>query len=48
MESTDSFRTTAFSIPAQNNPAVYPEVECDQGGLFQVKISKVTLAAFTG
>ncbi|XP_047456905.1 serine/threonine-protein kinase SIK1 [Mugil cephalus] len=35
MESTDSFRTTAFSIPAKNPPPVYPEVECDQGGLFQ-------------
>ncbi|XP_040912857.1 serine/threonine-protein kinase SIK1 [Toxotes jaculatrix] len=35
MESTDSFRTTAFSIPAKNTPPVYPEMECDQGGLFQ-------------
>ncbi|XP_029980099.1 serine/threonine-protein kinase SIK1 [Sphaeramia orbicularis] len=35
MESTDSFRTTAFSIPAKTNPPVYPEMECDQGGLFQ-------------
>ncbi|KAM7407273.1 hypothetical protein PAMA_003140 [Pampus argenteus] len=35
MESTDSFRTAAFSIPAKNPPPVYPEIECDQGGLFQ-------------
>ncbi|GAA6230211.1 serine/threonine-protein kinase SIK2-like [Lates japonicus] len=35
MESTDSFRTTAFSIPAKNPPPVYSEMECDQGGLFQ-------------
>ncbi|XP_054471034.1 serine/threonine-protein kinase SIK1 [Anoplopoma fimbria] len=35
MESTDSFRTTAFSIPAKSTPPVYPEMEYDQGGLFQ-------------
>ncbi|KAF3694742.1 Serine/threonine-protein kinase SIK2 [Channa argus] len=35
MESTDSFRPTTFSVPAKNTPAVYSEMECDQGGLFQ-------------
>uniref|UniRef100_A0A8C2ZJV0 non-specific serine/threonine protein kinase n=1 Tax=Cyclopterus lumpus TaxID=8103 RepID=A0A8C2ZJV0_CYCLU len=35
MESTDSFRTTAFSIPAKSTPLVYPEMEYDQSGLFQ-------------
>ncbi|XP_035532260.1 serine/threonine-protein kinase SIK1 [Morone saxatilis] len=36
MESTtDSFRTTAFSIPAKSTPPVYSEKEYDQGGLFQ-------------
>ncbi|KAM4558165.1 serine/threonine-protein kinase SIK1 isoform 2-T2 [Odontesthes bonariensis] len=35
MESTDSFRTTSFSLPAKNTPPVFSEVECDQGGLFQ-------------
>ncbi|KAG7503217.1 hypothetical protein JOB18_033760 [Solea senegalensis] len=35
MESTDSFRTTPFSVPAKNAPPVYSDVECDQGGLFQ-------------
>lgn len=35
MESTDSFRSTAFSIPAKSTPPVYPEMEYDQGGLFQ-------------
>ncbi|XP_056145265.1 serine/threonine-protein kinase SIK1 [Lampris incognitus] len=35
MESTDSFRTTTFPIPAKSNPPVYSEMECDQGGLFQ-------------
>lgn len=35
MESTDSFRTTAFSLPAKNAAPVYSEKECDQGGLFQ-------------
>ncbi|KAM9710708.1 serine/threonine-protein kinase SIK1 [Menidia menidia] len=35
MESTDTFRTTAFSLPAKNSHPVYSEVECDQGGLFQ-------------
>ncbi|XP_061697807.1 serine/threonine-protein kinase SIK1 [Syngnathoides biaculeatus] len=31
----DGFRTAAFSIPTKNVPAVYSEMECDQGGLFQ-------------
>ncbi|XP_037542961.1 serine/threonine-protein kinase SIK1 [Nematolebias whitei] len=36
MESGESFRTTAFSVPAKNTPPpVYSEVECDQSGLFQ-------------
>ncbi|XP_038576671.1 serine/threonine-protein kinase SIK1 [Micropterus salmoides] len=35
MESTDSFRTTAFSLPAKSTPPVYSEKEYDQGGLFQ-------------
>ncbi|KAM9850802.1 serine/threonine-protein kinase SIK1 [Aulostomus maculatus] len=35
MKSSESFRTTAFSIPAKNTPPVYSEMECDQGGLFQ-------------
>ncbi|XP_069569745.1 serine/threonine-protein kinase SIK1 isoform X1 [Brachyistius frenatus] len=35
MESTNSFRATAFSVPAKSAPPVYSEVECDQGGLFQ-------------
>ncbi|KAM4608888.1 serine/threonine-protein kinase SIK1 [Polymixia lowei] len=35
LESTDSFRTTAFPIPAKSAPPVYSEMECDQGGLFQ-------------
>ncbi|KAM6956075.1 serine/threonine-protein kinase SIK1 isoform 2-T2 [Lycodopsis pacificus] len=35
MESTDTFRTTAFSIPAKSTPPVYPEMEYDQSGLFQ-------------
>ncbi|XP_076603274.1 serine/threonine-protein kinase SIK1 [Chaetodon auriga] len=35
MESTDSFRTTAFSIPAKSAPPVYSDKEYDQGGLFQ-------------
>ncbi|KAL6100974.1 sik1 [Pungitius sinensis] len=35
MESTDSFRSTAFSIPAKSTPQVYPEMEYDQSGLFQ-------------
>uniref|UniRef100_A0A669EC63 non-specific serine/threonine protein kinase n=1 Tax=Oreochromis niloticus TaxID=8128 RepID=A0A669EC63_ORENI len=35
MESIESFRTTAFSLPTKNTPPVYSEVECDQAGLFQ-------------
>ncbi|CAN9497637.1 unnamed protein product [Ophioblennius macclurei] len=35
MESTDSYRTATFPIPAKSAPPVYSEVECDQGGLFQ-------------
>ncbi|KAF7215647.1 serine/threonine-protein kinase SIK1 [Nothobranchius furzeri] len=35
MESSESFKTTAFSVPSKNPPPVYTEVECDQGGLFQ-------------
>ncbi|KAF3843127.1 hypothetical protein F7725_001976 [Dissostichus mawsoni] len=35
MESADSFRSTAFSIPAQSTAPVYPEMEYDQAGLFQ-------------
>ncbi|XP_059199381.1 serine/threonine-protein kinase SIK1 [Centropristis striata] len=35
MESTDSFRPTSFSLPAKSTPPVYPEMEYDQGGLFQ-------------
>ncbi|XP_047193197.1 serine/threonine-protein kinase SIK1 [Scophthalmus maximus] len=35
MESADNYRTAAFSIPAKSTPLVYPEMECDQGGLFQ-------------
>ncbi|KAE8299190.1 Serine/threonine-protein kinase SIK2 [Larimichthys crocea] len=35
MESADSFRTTAFSLPAKSAPPVYSEKEYDQGGLFQ-------------
>lgn len=35
MESTDSFRTTAFSLPAKSTPPVYSEKEYEQGGLFQ-------------
>lgn len=35
MEFTDSFRTTPFSVPAKNTPPLYPEMESDQGGLFQ-------------
>ncbi|KAF1382679.1 hypothetical protein PFLUV_G00146270 [Perca fluviatilis] len=35
MESTNSFRTTAFSMPAKKTPPLYPEMEYDQGGLFQ-------------
>ncbi|XP_042350115.1 serine/threonine-protein kinase SIK1 isoform X2 [Plectropomus leopardus] len=35
MESTDSFRSTSFSIPTKSTPPVYPEMEFDQGGLFQ-------------
>lgn len=35
MESTDRFTTTAFSVPPKTNAPVYPEMECDQGGLFQ-------------
>ncbi|KAM3607234.1 uncharacterized protein V6R79_003890 [Siganus canaliculatus] len=35
MESADSFRTAAFSIPTKNTPPVYSEKEHDQGGLFQ-------------
>lgn len=35
MESTDSLRPAAFSVPTNSPPPVYSE-ECDQGGLFQV------------
>uniref|UniRef100_A0A1A8N659 non-specific serine/threonine protein kinase n=3 Tax=Nothobranchius rachovii TaxID=451742 RepID=A0A1A8N659_9TELE len=35
MESSESFKTAAFSVPSKNPPPVYTEVECDQGGLFQ-------------
>ncbi|KAM9804577.1 serine/threonine-protein kinase SIK1 [Neosynchiropus ocellatus] len=35
MKSTESFRTTAFSLPAKTSPPTVPEMECDQGGLFQ-------------
>ncbi|KAK9537768.1 hypothetical protein VZT92_005351 [Zoarces viviparus] len=35
MESTNTFRATAFSIPAKSTPPVYPEMEYDQSGLFQ-------------
>lgn len=38
MKSTDSFRTSGFALPAKNAPPVYPEMECDQGGLFQVNV----------
>ncbi|XP_036965928.1 serine/threonine-protein kinase SIK1 [Acanthopagrus latus] len=34
MESTDSLRPAAFSVPTNSPPPVYSE-ECDQGGLFQ-------------
>ncbi|XP_053733674.1 serine/threonine-protein kinase SIK1 [Synchiropus splendidus] len=35
IKSTESFRTTAFSLPAKTSPPAVPEMECDQGGLFQ-------------
>ncbi|XP_028292464.1 serine/threonine-protein kinase SIK1 [Gouania willdenowi] len=35
MESTDGYRPAAFSLPTTNTPSVFPEVESDQGGLFQ-------------
>ncbi|KAM8856139.1 serine/threonine-protein kinase SIK1 [Spinachia spinachia] len=35
MESTDSFKSTAFSIPAKSTPQVYQGMEFDQSGLFQ-------------
>ncbi|KAM3862467.1 serine/threonine-protein kinase SIK1 [Diretmus argenteus] len=35
MESTNSFRATAFPIPAKSAPPMYSEMEYDQGGLFQ-------------
>ncbi|XP_068185114.1 serine/threonine-protein kinase SIK1 [Antennarius striatus] len=35
MESTDSLRTAAFSVPTKSAPPVYSEKEYDQGGLFQ-------------
>lgn len=44
MESTESFRTTAFSLPTKNTPPVYSEVECDQAGLFQVNFLNSTLS----
>ncbi|XP_061579327.1 serine/threonine-protein kinase SIK1 [Cololabis saira] len=35
MKTADSFRPVSFSLPAKTAAPVYPEVECDQGGLFQ-------------
>ena len=36
MESSDSFRTTGFPLPAKSTPPVHSEMDCDQGALFQV------------
>ncbi|XP_062313108.1 serine/threonine-protein kinase SIK1 isoform X2 [Osmerus eperlanus] len=35
MESSDSFRTTVFPLPAKSTPPVHSEMDCDQGALFQ-------------
>ncbi|XDV30870.1 hypothetical protein PO909_033701 [Leuciscus waleckii] len=35
LESSDSFRTSAFPITAKVNSPVHSEMECEQGGLFQ-------------
>ncbi|KAJ0070283.1 hypothetical protein NL108_007631, partial [Boleophthalmus pectinirostris] len=35
MESTDSFRTAAYSAPCKSAPIYTPEVESEHGGLFQ-------------
>uniref|UniRef100_A0A671SNR0 non-specific serine/threonine protein kinase n=1 Tax=Sinocyclocheilus anshuiensis TaxID=1608454 RepID=A0A671SNR0_9TELE len=35
MESSDSFRTSAFPVATKVNTPVHSELECEQGGLFQ-------------
>ena len=37
MDPSEGFRNAPFSIPTTCGHPVYPEMECDQGGLFQVK-----------
>lgn len=36
MESSDIFRTSAFNAATKVNAPVHSEMECEQGGLFQV------------
>jgi len=36
LESSDSFRTSAFPITGKVNAPVHSEMELEQGGLFQV------------
>lgn len=40
MESTESFRTTVCSLPANGVAPVHSEKEHEQGGLFQVNIHR--------
>ncbi|XP_034041769.1 serine/threonine-protein kinase SIK1 [Thalassophryne amazonica] len=41
MECTESFRSSAFPVPAKNTPTHYSEMDCDQGGLFQREVFTV-------